>query len=65
MTALTTAWRTGTRAAGGSLARAIGRPHSPQSLHDRTRPEFWSAAIVTSTLWVILFIHAAAQGLGH
>jgi hypothetical protein len=42
----------------------LGRPHPPQPLRDRTRPEFWSAAIVTSTLWVILFIYAAAQGFG-
>ena len=67
MTALTAAWRACTRAAaGGSPARAIGRPtrsHS-ESLRDRTRPEFWSGAIVTSTLWVILIIYAAAQGFG-
>jgi hypothetical protein len=65
MTALTAAWRACSRAAaGGSPARAKGRPHLPESLRDRTRPEFWSGAIVTSTLWVILFIYAAAQSFG-
>jgi hypothetical protein len=65
MTALTAAWRACTKAAaGGSPARAMRRPHPPESLRDRTRPEFWSGAIITSTLWVILFIYAATQGFG-